>query len=283
MEKIKISSCTGGFRHLSLENTFSSLKKMGFKYVEGTTDGRAHLYPYIFGQKNPEGLKRLLAKYNLKLVAVSGGWSDFAVADKYLEKQYQSLRKQLVFCQKFGVKILRIFASHLPGQYIDQDIIKRVIKNLKRIIPEAKKHNVYLAMENHYGVTATADDLLKIIEGVASPYLKVNFDAANFVPMKENPIKACQKLLPHITHLHLKDIRQVGETIEDAYLTGRGIHEGYELCEIGQGLINYQRILSLLIKNYYQGYYSIEYENFPDIERGTRASLKNLKKLFSQI
>lgn len=280
-EEIKIASCTGGFRNLGFEETLLILKEIGFKYVEGTTDSRAHIYEYVFEKKDPQKLKETLSKSGLKLVAVSGGWSDFGVVDKCLERQYDSLRKQFQFCQKLGVKILRIFASHIPGQYIDKELIQRVIRNLKRIVPEAETNNTILVMENHFGITAKADDVLRIIGGVNHPNLRVNFDPANFMPMKEDPVRACKKLLPFIGHLHLKDIKKVGKTNEDAYLTGRGIKEGYEYFPIGEGEVNYPKILSLLSEENYQGIYSIEYENPSDVTQGMKVSFQNLKKILN--
>jgi len=278
---IQISSCTGGFKNFNLSKTLEILESIGIKYIEGTTDGRAHLYEYIFEKKNPQILKNLLQKHKIKIVAVSGGWSDFAVSDCYLNKQYKSINKQLKFCKEFDVKILRIFASHLPRQYIENKIIKRIIRNIKRIMPEAKKTNVTLVIENHFGATATADDILHIIKKVAHPNLKINFDAANFIPMKQDPVKACKKLLPYIAHLHLKDIIKTKEQPDynNAYLTGRNIFRGYKFCSLGDGIIHYQKIFELLKKNNYDGLYSIEYENISNPISGTKTSYKNLKKM----
>ncbi len=282
-KKILISSCTGGFRNFSLNKTLDILTSMGFRYIEGTTDGKTHLYEYIFQGKDHKILKKLLRKYKIGITAVSGGWSDFAVVDRYLKKQYRSLNKQLIFCQRFNVKILRIFTSHLPGQYVEDKIIKRIIRNLKRIMPEAKKANVILVIENHFGTTATADNMIRIIEGVAHSNLKINFDAANFLPMKQDPVKVCKKLLPHIAHLHLKDLVLTKQSPDynNAYLTGRDIFRGYKFCPLGKGIINYKKIFELLKNAKYNGIYSIEYENTSDPVHGTKSSYKNLKKMLN--
>lgn len=277
-----IASCTGGFRNGSLEDTLAALSSMGIHSVEGTTDGRAHLFEYIFGSKDPSEVEYLLNKYSMKLVAISGGWSDFAVADRHVERQYHSLRKQFAFCRRFGVKVLRVFASHMPGQYLEEPIVARVIRNMKRIMPEAEEHGIVLAMENHYGITATAADILRIMEGVGHPFLKVNFDAANFVPMQEDPIAACRALLPHIGHAHLKGIRKtaVEPDYDNAYLTGRDIHRGYEFCSLGEGVVEDEKVLELLSSHSYQGLYSLEYENLKDPAEGTKRSFEFVKKFF---
>lgn len=279
---VNIASCTGGFRSLSFESTLVALSGMGIRYAEGTTDGRAHLFEYIFRGKDLEEIEKMLAMHRMKLVAVSGGWSDFSVTDRYLEKQYDSLRRQFAFCGRFGVKVLRIFASHLPGQYLEERIIERVVRNIKRIMPEAEANGLILAMENHYGVTASADDMLRIIEGVAHSFLKVTFDAANFVPMDEDPVLACKTLLPYIGHVHLKGIRRTATEpdYENAYLTGRDVHRGFEFCSLGEGAVNDRAILELLSQSSYDGFYSLEYENTKDPVEGTQRSLEYVKNLF---
>ena len=269
---MKIASCTTGFRNLSFKETLTILDELGFEYAESTTDGRAHLYPYIAGQKDPAELDDLLPQFKVKIAAVMGGWSDFAVVDCHLDAQYESLRRQFELCRRLDVNILRIFASHIPSQYIDDTIVNRVIRNIKRITPEAASCGICMVMENHGGVTATADDVLRILEGVSSPSLQANFDPANFVPAGEDPVVACKRMLPYIAHVHLKDV----------LFTGEGRHEGYDYCEIGAGTIDYLSILSILIKAGYDEILSIEYEIFADVVRGTVISRRNLRELISK-
>ena len=44
----------------------------------------------------------------------------------------------------------------------------------------AGKHGVFLALENHGGLTATVDGMLKLIRDVKSPWFGVNLDSGNF-------------------------------------------------------------------------------------------------------
>ncbi|MFH1884623.1 MAG: sugar phosphate isomerase/epimerase [Planctomycetota bacterium] len=272
---MRIATCTGGFRNQSFDETLAILDELKFDYVEGTTDGKTHLYPYIFGEKSKEDLENLLSRYKVNLVAISGGWSDFAVRDDCLEAQYVSLRRQFELCNRLKVNILRVFASHLPARYVDAAFQQRVICNIKRIVPEAKANGITMAMENHYGITATADDMLRILDGVSSPALQANFDPANFVPMGEDPVEACKRLLPYIAHTHLKDSVNTGR--------GRREYEGWEYCEIGVGVINYPDLLSILVESDYQGVMCIEYENPMDIVRGVVVSRRNLRNMLSEI
>jgi 3-dehydroshikimate dehydratase len=270
---MKVSCCTTGFREFPLGQTLAILEGMGFEYVEATTDGRAHLYPYLFEGRDWAELDALLANYKLKLVAMMGGWSDFAVEDRELEAQYNSLRRQLELCRHLGIGVLRVFASHLPREAFDGERLRRMIRNIRRFAPEAEASGICLVVENHYGITATAEDMLRILEGVDSPAVRANFDPANFVPMGEDPVRACRLLLPYIGHIHLKD----------AIYTGQGRFNGYEYCELGCGCIDYEQILGILQEGGYRGFLSVEYERREDIVRGTEASYRRLKELLAQL
>lgn len=268
-----VAASMGGFRHYPLEEALSILEEIGFDHFEGTTDGRAHFYPFAVEGEDPTPLEALLARHRLTLVAVAGGWSDFAVADRHLEAQYASVRRQLALCQRLNVRVLRLFASHLPSKYVEETFFARVVRNLARLAPEAAAARVCLAIENHYGITATADDMLRILDGVASPFVRANLDPANFVPMGEDPVVACRRLLPYIAHVHLKD----------AVYTGKGRHEGYEYCEIGAGAVQYPAILAMLKESCYKGAICVEYENVADVVRGTVVSRRNLRCLLEAL
>lgn len=266
---MKLACSMGGFRNFAFEDALAVLDELGFEYFEGTTDGRAHLYPYAVLAEDAAPLEKIIAMYRPRPIAIAGGWSDFAVADDHLDTQYASVRNQLALCRRLGVHVLRLFASHLPAKYVDDAFRARVIRNLKRLAPEARAAGVTLAIENHYGITATSDDVLKLLEGVDDPAVRANFDAANFVPMGDDAVRACKRLLPYIAHVHCKDARY----------TGHGRHEGWEYCEIGAGVVDYREIVELLRQSCYKGAVCVEYENTADVVGGTVISRRVLRTL----
>jgi len=270
---MKLACSMGGFRNFAFEDALAVVDELGFEHFEGTTDGRAHLYPYAVLAEDSTTLEKTLAAYRPRLISIAGGWSDFAVADEHLEKQYASVRNQLALCRRLGVRVLRLFASHLPSKYVDDAFRARVIRNVKRLAPDARAAGVTIAIENHYGITATSDDVLRLLEGVGDAAIRANFDGANFVPMGDDPLRACTRLLPYIAHVHCKDARY----------TGRGRHEGWEYCEIGAGVMNYGEILAMLNGAGYEGAVCVEYENPVDVVGGTVVSHRALRTLMNTL
>jgi len=270
---MRIASCTNGFRELSIDKTLTTLEELGIQYVECTLEKKAHLYPFAFGEKPPEQLLEILSRHKIRLVAISGGYCDFGVPDASLESEYDSLRKQIWLCRCLDVPILRIFVSNIPADQLDDVTIKRIIRNIKQIVPEAETNHVCLVIENYRGITSDLNEMLQLLERVSSPFFKAVFDTANFVPFMQDPVEACKVLMPYIAHVHLKD----------ALFTGQETHSGYSYCEIGAGCIDFPSILSTLAESKYEGVLSIEYENTSDVARGTRISHENLKALLSKL
>ena len=57
----------------------------------------------------------------------------------------------------------------------------RVVGAVRALLRRAAERGVILAPENHGGgVTTSADELLRIVRKIDSPYLGVNLDTANF-------------------------------------------------------------------------------------------------------
>lgn len=269
---MKICTCTVGFRNLSLEDTLAILDELGFEYFEGTTDAKVHIYPYVTGEKSVSDLRDTLSSFKVKMVAISGQ-SDFGVSDSYIDEQVKLVKRQIDLANRLAVPVIRIFASGIPSKYIDDKVIERTIKNLKKVSPLAEQANVRLAIENHYGITATADDVIRIIEGVESGYIGANFDPANFIPSGEDPVTAGKKLAPYIFHTHVKDCVPASQ----------GKYWGYDYIEVGSGIVNYKPILSDLEKNNYEGYLSLEYEDAKDPVLGTVKGRMNLIKLVENL
>ena len=267
---MKIASSTVCFRAIDLEDALRRIAGLGIKYVELSSDHHCHLHTKFEDGVAPEEVRRVVDACGLEVAAVAAT-SDFAVNDAHIDAMLDWVSREIRFCRALGASILRIYAGHMESQYLDDHVFERVIGNIKRIVPLAEENGVQLAVENHFGITATADDMLRLIEGVASPWLGANYDPANFVPEGVDPVAEGRRLGPYIKHTHLKDPIYVGA------------HEyfGYAWVEIGKGMVDYPGVMGVLREIDYQGFLSLEYESSFDPVRGTRASLEYLQQLLA--
>lgn len=261
------SCCTCGFREKSLEETLQILERLGFEYFEGTAHLPCHLHPYLHGSRPLDELREVLSRSPLRMVAIAGD-SDFAVNEDEWPAQAARVRREVDFAAELGVDMLRIFVSHIPAEYVTEEVWQRAIQNMRTVVPYAEDKGIRLAVENHFGITGKTGDLIRILESVESPALGLLLDPANFVPCGQDPVQAARELAPHTVYVHLKDcVRNEG-----------GAYYGHDFVDVGAGVVDYPGVLAELKAADYQGYLSIEYEETPDVERGTADSLARLRE-----
>ena len=145
----------------------------------------------------------------------------------------------------------------LPG-YTDEDAYPWVIESIKKCLPAAEKYGVLLALENHWGLGLTPAGLLRIVEAVDSPWLKILMDTGNFL---ENPYEKLEKIALHTVFVQAKTYY------------GGGTYYTLDL--------DYDRIAKILKKHKYKGYISLEFEGEEDYETALPKSLALLRKAFS--
>jgi sugar phosphate isomerase/epimerase len=145
----------------------------------------------------------------------------------------------------------------LPG-YSDEDAYPWVIESIEKCLPAAEKYGVLLALENHWGLGLTPEGLLRIVEAVDSPWLKILMDTGNFL---EDPYEKLEKIAPLTVFVQAKTYY------------GGGTYYTLDL--------DYVRIAKILKKHDYKGYISLEFEGEEDYETALPKSLTLLRKAFS--
>ncbi len=141
--------------------------------------------------------------------------------------------------------------------YKDEDAFPWVIESLKKCLPAAEKAGVTLCLENHWGLARTPEGLLRIVEAINSPWLRVLMDTGNFL---EDPYDKLKKIAPLTAFVQTKTYY------------GGGIYYTLEL--------DYERIAAILRRQKYRGYISLEFEGKEDWRTAIPKSLAVLRKAF---
>jgi sugar phosphate isomerase/epimerase len=143
-------------------------------------------------------------------------------------------------------------------------VYSQVADALKQVARHAAKHNLPVALENHGGLTTTAEQINRILDAVNEPNIGVNYDPANFLMYGEDPYRALQELKHPLLFTHFKSLKKQN---------GKKIY-----CRIVEGEIDYVPILKWLTKTY-KGFYALEYEETSDVFAGSQDDLDSLKAL----
>ncbi|MBI1294607.1 TIM barrel protein [bacterium] len=147
-----------------------------------------------------------------------------------------------------------------PGLTRD-DGFKWVTDAIEECLPHAEKRGVMLLLENHWGLTTTADDMLRILQDVNSPWLKAILDMGNFL-FEDDMYAGMQKVAPHIWLAHAK--------------TYFGGGSWYTLD------LDYARIFRILRNAGWSGYCSIEMEGAEDASTAVPKSIEMLRRAWAE-
>lgn len=202
---------------------------------------------------------------------LEGGTSDLA---------YHDMMRNILHARAIGASVMRVVGSSLRfrrephGPQLD-----RLKQMFIRAISEAEKAGVRLAVENH--IDFTADEMLQLLDGVASPWLGLNFDTGNLVRLLDDPVKGMEKLAKHVYATHVKDLRiQAGVPADEWYF--------FSSVPVGEGVVDNQRLAQLLVDAGYQGFLAVEIDFLhPDFGEDEDAavvqSIQELRRIASAI
>ncbi len=135
------------------------------------------------------------------------------------------------------------------------------IDALEQCLPHAERRGVMLLLENHWGLTTTADGMLRIIETINSPWLRAILDMGNFY-FEPDMYAAMQKIAPYVWLAHAK-----------TYPGGGTV---YTLD------LDYARIFRMLLDAGFTGYVSLEMEGHEPAETAVPKSIAVLEQAWRQ-
>jgi sugar phosphate isomerase/epimerase len=231
---------------------------------------------YYWTDKNREvgEIPGMLKNKGLGIGAFCVG-NNFIVPAADRTKMIEYVKDGITTAARLGAERLRIFggSAEIPAEIKAEDRIDIVVESIGKCIDHARNNNVRLVLENHGGIPATSGEMLKILNAVNSPFLKVNFDIGNFLDiMGEDPMNAAKVLYPYVDFIHAKDL---AETCDP--------EKKYTPCVTGEGVVPVSACLQYFHKCGYDGYVSLEYEAWAALEskQGVVRSLDFLKKCIS--
>ena len=153
-------------------------------------------------------LKALLDSAGMKVSAIASpvGKVDVSLP---VEHEVGRLRRAVNAAKVLDTRYIRIFSFFYGEGATVEGIRGAVMERMRALAAVAEESAVVLLHENEKEIFGdTPDRVLDIVETVASPSLKVAWDAANFVQVGVKPFdEAYPKLRPHLEYLQVKDAR----------------------------------------------------------------------------
>ena len=104
--------------------------------------------------------------------------------------------------RRFGAPLLRV---DLGGRKADpEEGTRQVIRSFQELVPKCAELGITVTIENHGGLSGTADNIVRIIEEVGSDRLRACPDFANFE--EEARYEGLRRLAPYAAQVHAKTL-----------------------------------------------------------------------------
>jgi sugar phosphate isomerase/epimerase len=215
---------------------------------------------YYFPQTTPEYLAQLKGHCTRQGLDISGSavGNNFCVTDaERLRREITSVKQWIEHTARLGGKTLRIFAGTVERNDTEERARGRAVEAIQECCTHAGQFGVYLALENHGGITSTPAQLLALVRAVRSDWFGVNLDTGNF--HTADPYADLAQIAPYAVVVQMKtEIRRAGAQTENADL---------------------RRLFGILRNVNYRGYVALEYEAAADPRTAVPAALREMREL----
>lgn len=243
-----------GEPELTLDDFIADCAKFG---LEGT-----ELTSYYFPkQVTPEYLrhiKQLTFRLGLDISGTSTA-NDFCFPKGATrDEQLAHCRRWVDYAEIMGAPVIRVFSGKSQKGQTPEEAHRLAVEGLEECCEYAGRHGVYLALENHGGLTADVAGMLKLVEDVKSPWFGVNLDSGNF--RSATPYEDLAKIAPYALNVQVKVVMPTSDG--------------------GKEPTDFARLAKIISDAGYRGYIVLEYEEPDNPREACPRYLDQLRRAF---
>mgnify|MGYP000331837092 FL=1 len=158
-----------------------------------------------------------------------------------LDEQIAYTKKWIDYAALMNAPHIRVFAGPQPKDLSEEQAVANCLEAYQECLDYAAKKGVFLGLENHGGIVAEPDNLIKMVKAANSPWAGINWDSGNF--HTEDPYGDLAKIAPYAINVQLKM-----EMSPKGSIKGEG-----QPADV-------PRLLKILREANYQGWFTLEYE-----------------------
>ncbi len=203
------------------------------------------LTEYYFPETSPRYLAGLKGRCTRLGLDISGTAirTDFCVNNAArIKEQIDHTRRWIEITSRLGGKTIRIFGGTVARDDKEDRARRQCIDAMQQCCEYAGQFGVYLALENHGGITGTSEQMLALVRAIKSDWFGVNLDSGNF--RTKDPYADLERLAPYAVVVQMKtEIAREGRKPEEADL---------------------KRLFQMIRNVNYRGYVVLEYEAAED-------------------
>ncbi|HEX4427498.1 MAG TPA: sugar phosphate isomerase/epimerase [Terriglobales bacterium] len=223
--------------------------------------------------RDPAELRDLLAKHELKFVALSSGnlRLDRAVESEEIAKHVANAK----FLRDAGGMYLQVIDERPKGRATTVDDCLRLGDLLTKLGKRTADLGIPLGYHNHMGSLGEhPQDVDRIMQAVDPRYAKLELDVAHYFQGGGNPATAIKKYHDRLLFLHIKDVERIFGKDDPK--------QSYRFVELGRGRINIPAIFEALRDVKFRGWTIVELDEVTDKARTPKDSAEINKKYLEE-
>ena len=205
--RLLVGCCAYSYRE-ALTHGKMTLEDFILKAVELKLDA-VDMTVYYLKSTDPgylENLRYLAYKNAVTFSGAACGSSMVQADAAKREEVLKQIKNWIDVTDRLGASHLRVFAGKLPDGVTMQQATNWVVEGMKAACDYAAPKGIMLGLEDHSGVSQSADVCLEIMHRVNSPYAGTNLDITHFIPSATQDqyaqIAAC---IPYATVSHIRE------------------------------------------------------------------------------
>jgi L-ribulose-5-phosphate 3-epimerase len=227
---------TNSYHTYSFDEALAGIAAAGYKGVElsavpGWTE-------HVDLDRDPDDVRKQLDGYGLTAVSLSGH------SDLTTREGLEHGLKAVEWTGRYGLPVMN---TAVGGHESADENEAAFLQNIGELADAADAAGVVVALEIHGDIMASSDVTIPLIEKIGRDSVKVNYDSANVEFYSGDlAVDDLPKITNHLAHVHLKDTTG-----------GKG---NWNFPAVGDGHVDFARLLSILRDSGYDGPCSVEIE-----------------------
>jgi sugar phosphate isomerase/epimerase len=170
-------------------------------------DATGYYFPGYPAAPTDEYIYNLKRTAHLNGVQLSGTGvrNDFAVPDAAArQRDIQMVKDWIEVASKLGAPVIRVFSGKArPEGYTFDQALAWMIPAFQECAEHGKKHGVILGLQQHNDFLKTADETIRVINAVNSPWFGDILDVGSL--RTNDPYQEIEKLVPYAVSWQIKE------------------------------------------------------------------------------
>jgi len=244
---------------------YGCFQKAGIRYVEvpafpavmGIKFGVTTFAPESMSTQDVQRLRERLQGMQLTPLTVG------AFCDPLDSHQAEAFRRRIDFARQLGAPF--VMGDVSPDAETGERR-RELIRALRWFGDYARERGVRIALETHEGPTRNGKLARELLCEVDHPSVGFNYDTGNiyFYDDDTDPAEDIKEIADRVIHVHLKDTQG-----------GKG---QWRFCALGEGRVNFPKIIQTLEAVGYDGPYSLEVEGLEGEDLNREQHLQRILK-----